>query len=536
MDTIHGSYTGNTEAGELGVSSPLEELTMGALSSSVNQLIKSGFESRDYSILQTVNDGGQAKIRILQDEEGNQWFGKAYPLIDIMRGECHVPDRNDLARYDREAEVLEQLDHNGVVKHREHFEYEGFFFTVYQKVEGRSIAEQLKEKTTFPVEETEEVLSQLLERLDYIHSPGQHRHFPYAVVHGDIKPASLVRGEDGNIVLTDFGMLHVENKNMTTTGVPKGTMKYMAREQFGGDRYPASDVYGAAVTALEMLTGDVDPELQGWKIRDTPFKIDYEKLEIPKHLAELLEDMLQEDYRTRPSAREALQRLENPDSCDAEKVQQPAVADTKQAPATQNKKRRNLLFPLFGVGLSLTLLFSGGGLATFNYAKKQIEPLPAYQNVQRISEAHNSITEAIGELSYLSKKSNGITETHYPNAATAKAILLGTSESIASITDDSCTLDEQLMDIYSLLPDEDELRVARTRSTKRVDVFSKEKESLSAIQQELKPYSASFYQQIPERLRNLQRYSLTSQVAAILIGLLTMVSFGLYSILGKREQ
>ena len=71
------------------------------------------------------------------------------------------------------------------------------------------------------------------------------------IVHGDVKPANIVRTPDGRVVLVDFDIAGAH-----AGGVPMGTAGYVAPEVGAGEKpTPAADVYGLAATAVALLNG-----------------------------------------------------------------------------------------------------------------------------------------------------------------------------------------------------------------------------------------------------------------------------------------
>lgn len=82
------------------------------------------------------------------------------------------------------------------------------------------------------------------------------------VIHQDIKPDNIMIGDNGDFMITDFGVsTHLRStlrKSMSAAFSSAGTIAYMAPERFGKDNTPimANDVYSLGATVFEMLTGD----------------------------------------------------------------------------------------------------------------------------------------------------------------------------------------------------------------------------------------------------------------------------------------
>jgi len=82
------------------------------------------------------------------------------------------------------------------------------------------------------------------------------------IIHGDLKGANILVGEDGRAALCDFGLSMVLDGRTTgfTSSNVGGTLRFMAPEQFSDDlggRSVHSDIYSYACTYAEIMTGDV---------------------------------------------------------------------------------------------------------------------------------------------------------------------------------------------------------------------------------------------------------------------------------------
>ncbi len=121
-------------------------------------------------------------------------------------------------------------------------------FIVMEYVEGGSVHDRLREGRVSP-EQALDWLEQAAKALDSAHAEG--------VVHRDVKPANLLVDRNGNICVTDFGIASTTGVDtLTLPGTVLGTAGYLSPEQARGEpATAASDRYGLAVVAFELLTG-----------------------------------------------------------------------------------------------------------------------------------------------------------------------------------------------------------------------------------------------------------------------------------------
>lgn len=144
------------------------------------------------------------------------------------------------------------------------------------------------------------------------------------VVHQDLKPANVMRRDDGSAVLLDFGLSHhagLPDLLAEETRAPIGTHAYMAPEQVLGIRGDSrSDLFAIGVILYEMLTGELpfgDPRTAGglrqrlWMDPVPPRRLRPELAEwLQEVVLRLLEPQAEHRY---PSARHLAFDLEHPD-------------------------------------------------------------------------------------------------------------------------------------------------------------------------------------------------------------------------------
>jgi eukaryotic-like serine/threonine-protein kinase len=158
-------------------------------------------------------------------------------------------DEGMAERFRREAITIANLNHPNIVSVHSVRQAQGLHFFVMRYIRGRSLEQVIHQAGHLPVPIVRSILFQVGSALSYAHRSG--------VVHRDIKPANILIDEDGNAVVTDFGIAKVaELPSETHPGTLVGTPAYMSPEQCSGDEVSgASDQYALGAVAYEMITG-----------------------------------------------------------------------------------------------------------------------------------------------------------------------------------------------------------------------------------------------------------------------------------------
>jgi serine/threonine-protein kinase len=161
-----------------------------------------------------------------------------------------------VGRFLREANILRELDHPGIVSFRDLGESDGLLYFAMDYVLGTDAAKLLKEQGgPLPIGRAVGLVLQVLDALGYAHGRG--------FVHRDIKPANLLVARDSGhdaVKLADFGLARVYRASrlsgLTLKGDMAGTLGYMAPEQITRFREsdPAVDQYAAGATLYKLLT------------------------------------------------------------------------------------------------------------------------------------------------------------------------------------------------------------------------------------------------------------------------------------------
>lgn len=190
---------------------------------------------------------------------GQGGFGAVFLAENLNNGEQVVlkfPDINQLGdpavyeRFRREIAIGKLLNHPDIPAALA-FSEGNPPYMILQYMEGKNLVDILKEKNQLPVDQTINMIANLLETLDYCHQNG--------VYHRDIKPENLLLGSDGHLKIMDFGIALMEGMPRVTwrgfSGL-MGTPEYMAPEQIKGERGTAkTDIYAVGCLTYHLLAG-----------------------------------------------------------------------------------------------------------------------------------------------------------------------------------------------------------------------------------------------------------------------------------------
>ncbi|MEM9150210.1 MAG: serine/threonine-protein kinase [Cyanobacteria bacterium P01_F01_bin.3] len=171
----------------------------------------------------------------------------------------------DLKLFEREATILQQLDHPAIPTYKTHFqtEFEGIwsFVLVQSYLDAPSLASLVDQGKYFSEAEVRAIARRLLKTLVYL-----HQQLP-PVVHRDIKPSNVLLKLDAfdrieQVYLVDFGAVQITSSRDSGTMTIVGSYGYMPLEQFLGKTSPSSDLYSLGMTMVYLLTGKHPAELE----------------------------------------------------------------------------------------------------------------------------------------------------------------------------------------------------------------------------------------------------------------------------------
>ena len=205
----------------------------------------------DYSIESLLGQGGMARVYRGYDARLDR-----YAAVKVIEPTLLIDDDAEYReRFIREARAIARLNHPNIVNIFQfgQDEEESLYYMAMGFIDGRDLREIIKEyqKENEPVPHAivKSVFRDIAEALDYAHTQG--------VIHRDVKPSNIMVTQDGQAILTDFGL--ALNAEEGTIGNTFGSVHYIAPEQAvsSAQAVPQSDLYALGVVLYELLTGRV---------------------------------------------------------------------------------------------------------------------------------------------------------------------------------------------------------------------------------------------------------------------------------------
>ena len=263
-----------------------------------------------YRLQQRVGTGGMGTVWQATDERLHRSvaFKQLRPHPELTPAEADLANQRAM----REARITARLQHRHAVTVFDVVEHEGRPCLVMQFLPSMTLAAVLKEGGPLAPAEAAQVGAQVASALAAAHAVG--------IVHRDVKPSNILIGDDGNALISDFGISRaLGDSSLTATGLVHGTPAYLAPEVArGADSSYASDVFSLGSTLYAALEGEPpfgsDPNAMALLHRVASG--DIPPLKVSGPLADTVLAMLSFDPADRPSmaaVAEMLRGLASPD-------------------------------------------------------------------------------------------------------------------------------------------------------------------------------------------------------------------------------
>ncbi|MFF8655253.1 serine/threonine-protein kinase [Streptomyces huasconensis] len=222
-----------------------------------------------YRLGEVLGRGGMGTVWRAKDET----LGRTVAVKELRFPSSIDEDekRRLITRTLREAKAIARIRNTSAVTVYDVVDEDDRPWIVMELVEGKSLAEAIREDGVLTPRRAAEVGLAILDVLRSAHREG--------ILHRDVKPSNVLIAEDGRVVLTDFGIAQVEgDPSITSTGMLVGAPSYISPERARGHKPgPAADLWslggllyaavegvppydkGSAIATLTaVMTEDVD--------------------------------------------------------------------------------------------------------------------------------------------------------------------------------------------------------------------------------------------------------------------------------------
>jgi serine/threonine-protein kinase len=206
----------------------------------------------NYALLRVIASGAMGTLYESVDLQTRCQIALKVLRRDLLNA---VDTEGFLAKFRAEARVAADLDHTGIVSVYDYGEEAGYAYIAMEYVEGRSLRDCFEpggpkgqRKVAFSIGDSIDIMSQLLEALQYAHEHG--------VWHRDIKPANVLISHSGQIKVADFGIARTEPSTSDGSEDVMGTPGYIAPETYLSDTFDNRvDVFAAGAVLYQLFTG-----------------------------------------------------------------------------------------------------------------------------------------------------------------------------------------------------------------------------------------------------------------------------------------
>ena len=219
--------------------------------------LQPGMPLGQFLVLHAIGSGGMGVVYAAQQDRPRRTVA-----IKVLRRGFRHPEI--VRRFEREAEVLGRLQHQGIAQVFAFYpgDRQAPAHLVMELISGPPITEYVQARGS-TVAERIELMAKVCDAIHHAHERG--------VIHRDLKPANVLVAEDGWPKILDFGIaratgLDVQSGAHTSHGQIIGTLAFMSPEQLRGavaDIDRRSDVYAMGVLLFRLIAGRLPFDIAG---------------------------------------------------------------------------------------------------------------------------------------------------------------------------------------------------------------------------------------------------------------------------------
>ena len=232
-----------------------------------------GFKIDKYVLLDLLGRGGMGRVYLAKDVRLHRMV--ALKILSLER----MNNPRAIARFQREAKVGAQLQHENLVRVYDEGESGGIRYLVMEYIEGKNVGQLIGELGSIPWPTAARLGRQIALGLEHARLK--------ELIHRDVNPCNILVTHDGTAKLTDLGLAIDLNDqdNVTRDGATVGTFDYVSPEQARHSRSvdTRADIYSLGCTIYHMVAGRVP-----FPVASLPEKLYAHQLHDPDPLTELV--------------------------------------------------------------------------------------------------------------------------------------------------------------------------------------------------------------------------------------------------------
>ncbi len=250
-----------------------------------------------YRLEGKLGEGGMGSVYKAYDLELDRMVA-----LKVIRGDL-MTNAEILQRFKQELLLASRISHKHVLRIHDLGLSAGVKFISMAFIEGRNLAEVIRDQKVLPVERAVEIGKQICQALAAAHHEG--------VVHRDLKPQNILLDASGCVYVSDFGLAKsleadaIAATAMTSAGQVLGTPRYMSPEQVEcGHIDGRTDIYSFGLMLYEMVTGDLpfqgnSLQLMLGRVQSMPRHPTLLNAKLPPYLAGIIMRCLEKDLARR---------------------------------------------------------------------------------------------------------------------------------------------------------------------------------------------------------------------------------------------
>jgi eukaryotic-like serine/threonine-protein kinase len=200
-----------------------------------------GKQIGNYRLVRLLGQGGFADVYIAE-----HIFLKTQAAIKLLNLSL---ESDNIDTFLQEAQTIAKLRHPHIVHVFECGIDNGIPFLVMDYIPNGTLRQRHPKGSRLLPEQIVPYVQQITSALYYAHQQ--------KLIHRDVKPENMLLGQNGEVLLSDFGLALVAQSSASQSiQEMAGTISYMAPEQLQGRPRIASDQYALGVVIYEWLCGE----------------------------------------------------------------------------------------------------------------------------------------------------------------------------------------------------------------------------------------------------------------------------------------